>query len=87
MLPLIEARDRFADTKWTARPVLAGDAAPEAAAKDVISPADGSIVGQVLRRRPTRWRGRSMPPRADSRSGRRPRCDPRGDLAPGRRPL
>ena len=47
VLPLIEARDRFADTKWTARPVLAGDAAPEAAAKDVISPADGSIVGQV----------------------------------------
>lgn len=47
VLPLIEARDRFADTQWTARPVLAGDAAPEGPAHDVISPADGSVVGQA----------------------------------------
>ncbi len=46
-LPLIEARDRFAYTRWTAGPVLAGDTAPEGAAKDVVSPADGSIVGQA----------------------------------------
>lgn len=45
--PLIEARDRFADTQWTARPVFFGDAVPEGAAKDVISPADGSVVGRV----------------------------------------
>ncbi len=46
-LPLIEARDRFATTRWTARPILAGDAAPEGPAKDVTSPADGSVVGRV----------------------------------------
>ncbi|MCB2019249.1 MAG: bifunctional proline dehydrogenase/L-glutamate gamma-semialdehyde dehydrogenase PutA [Burkholderiaceae bacterium] len=46
-LPLIEARNRFADTQWTARPVLAGDAPPQGPAKDVTSPADGSVVGRV----------------------------------------
>ena len=46
-LELIEARNRFADTHWTARPVLADDAAPEGAAKAVRSPADGRLVGQV----------------------------------------
>lgn len=47
VLPLIEARNSFAETRWIARPVIAGDAAPEAQAKNVISPADGSLVGQV----------------------------------------
>ena len=47
VLPLIEARDRFAHTQWTVGPVLADDAAPQGVAKDVISPADGSVVGQV----------------------------------------
>ncbi|WP_227817485.1 bifunctional proline dehydrogenase/L-glutamate gamma-semialdehyde dehydrogenase PutA [Nitrogeniibacter aestuarii] len=46
-VPLIEARDRFADTRWTARPVLAGDAPPAGAARPLHSPADGSLVGQV----------------------------------------
>ncbi len=46
-LPLIEARNRFANTQWTARPVLVGDTAPEGVAKDVTSPADGSVVGRV----------------------------------------
>ncbi len=46
-LPLIEARNRFADTQWIARPILAGDAAPQGPAKDVISPADDSVVGRV----------------------------------------
>ncbi|MBK1630303.1 bifunctional proline dehydrogenase/L-glutamate gamma-semialdehyde dehydrogenase [Thiohalocapsa halophila] len=45
--PLIEARNRFAETLWTARPVLADDAAPEGPAREVRSPADGRPVGQV----------------------------------------
>ena len=47
VLPLIEARDGFADTIWTARPILAGDPPPEGPAREVISPADGSVIGQV----------------------------------------
>ncbi|MFD1342581.1 bifunctional proline dehydrogenase/L-glutamate gamma-semialdehyde dehydrogenase PutA [Litorisediminicola beolgyonensis] len=43
--PLLKARDAFAETKWTARPVTADDAAPSGPAKDVLSPADGSVVG------------------------------------------
>ena len=46
-LPLIAARDRFANTQWTARPVLAGDAPPQGPAQDVTSPADGSVIGRV----------------------------------------
>ena len=46
-LELVEARNRFAETRWTARPVLADDAAPEGQARDVRSPADGRLVGHV----------------------------------------
>ncbi|MCB9968239.1 MAG: bifunctional proline dehydrogenase/L-glutamate gamma-semialdehyde dehydrogenase PutA [Geminicoccaceae bacterium] len=48
VLPLLEARDHFARTVWTGRPVTADDAAPEGPARDLTSPADrGSIVGHV----------------------------------------
>ncbi len=46
-LELIEGRNAFADTKWTARPVLADDADPEGPAIEVKAPADGSPVGTV----------------------------------------
>ncbi|MCA1768740.1 MAG: bifunctional proline dehydrogenase/L-glutamate gamma-semialdehyde dehydrogenase PutA [Halomonas sp.] len=48
ILPLLEARERFADTTWTAGPMLAGNPAPQGPARDAISPADGSrVVGTV----------------------------------------
>ncbi|SDL55532.1 L-proline dehydrogenase /delta-1-pyrroline-5-carboxylate dehydrogenase [Franzmannia pantelleriensis] len=48
ILPLLEARDTFADATWTAGPMLVGSPAPQRAARDAISPADGKrVVGQV----------------------------------------
>ena len=48
VLPLLAAREKFADTTWNARPMLAGDPAPKGEARDAISPADKTrVVGQV----------------------------------------
>ncbi|MBB3190272.1 bifunctional proline dehydrogenase/L-glutamate gamma-semialdehyde dehydrogenase PutA [Halomonas cerina] len=48
ILPLLAAREAFADTTWTARPMLAGSPAPQGPARDAMSPADGArVVGQV----------------------------------------
>ena len=48
ILPLISAREAFADTTWTAGPMLAGNPAPQGKARDALSPADTSrVVGQV----------------------------------------
>ncbi|MFO7649564.1 bifunctional proline dehydrogenase/L-glutamate gamma-semialdehyde dehydrogenase PutA [Halomonas campaniensis] len=48
ILPLLEAREGFADATWTAGPMLAGSPAPRGEARDVVSPADTSrVVGQV----------------------------------------
>ncbi|MEQ6917794.1 bifunctional proline dehydrogenase/L-glutamate gamma-semialdehyde dehydrogenase PutA [Halomonas aquatica] len=46
--PLIAARQKFADTTWTAGPMLAGSPAPQGPARDALSPADTSrVVGKV----------------------------------------
>ena len=48
ILPLLKAREAFADTTWTAGPMLAGSPAPRGPARDVVSPADASrVVGKV----------------------------------------
>ncbi|WP_280549992.1 bifunctional proline dehydrogenase/L-glutamate gamma-semialdehyde dehydrogenase PutA [Halomonas sp. 11-S5] len=48
ILPLLKAREAFADTTWTAGPMLAGSPAPQGLARDAVSPADGSrVVGKV----------------------------------------
>ncbi|WP_254275238.1 bifunctional proline dehydrogenase/L-glutamate gamma-semialdehyde dehydrogenase PutA [Halomonas sp. 3H] len=48
ILPLLEAREGFADATWIAGPMLAGSPAPRGEARDVVSPADTSrVVGQV----------------------------------------
>ncbi len=48
ILPLLKARETFADTTWTAEPMLAGSPAPRGPARDVVSPADTSrVVGKV----------------------------------------
>ncbi|AXY40983.1 bifunctional proline dehydrogenase/L-glutamate gamma-semialdehyde dehydrogenase PutA [Halomonas sp. JS92-SW72] len=48
ILPLLEAREGFADATWTAGPMLAGSPAPRGEARDVVSPADTSrVVGRV----------------------------------------
>ncbi|MFC3286122.1 bifunctional proline dehydrogenase/L-glutamate gamma-semialdehyde dehydrogenase PutA [Litchfieldella rifensis] len=48
ILPLLAAREGFADTTWTAGPMLAGSPAPQGPARDAVSPADGSrVVGRV----------------------------------------
>ncbi|MGM0537113.1 MAG: bifunctional proline dehydrogenase/L-glutamate gamma-semialdehyde dehydrogenase PutA [Pseudomonadota bacterium] len=48
ILPLLKAREAFADATWTAGPMLAGNPAPRGPAHDVVSPADTSrVVGQV----------------------------------------
>ncbi len=48
ILPLLAAREEFADATWTAGPMLAGSPAPQGPARDALSPADGSrLVGQV----------------------------------------
>ncbi|XGA79827.1 bifunctional proline dehydrogenase/L-glutamate gamma-semialdehyde dehydrogenase PutA [Halomonas sp. CH40] len=53
ILPLLDARERFADTTWTAAPMLAGSPAPKGPARDALSPADTSrVVGQVYEATP-----------------------------------
>jgi RHH-type proline utilization regulon transcriptional repressor/proline dehydrogenase/delta 1-pyrroline-5-carboxylate dehydrogenase len=48
ILPLLAAREDFAETTWTAGPMLAGSPAPHGTARDAVSPADGSrVVGKV----------------------------------------
>ncbi|WP_431024315.1 bifunctional proline dehydrogenase/L-glutamate gamma-semialdehyde dehydrogenase PutA [Halomonas sp. H5] len=48
ILPLLTARETFADATWTAAPMLAGSPAPQGPARDALSPADGSrLVGRV----------------------------------------
>jgi RHH-type proline utilization regulon transcriptional repressor/proline dehydrogenase/delta 1-pyrroline-5-carboxylate dehydrogenase len=48
ILPLLQAREVFADTTWTAGPMLAGSPAPRGPARDAVSPADASrVVGKV----------------------------------------
>ncbi|EPC01504.1 bifunctional proline dehydrogenase/pyrroline-5-carboxylate dehydrogenase, partial [Litchfieldella anticariensis FP35 = DSM 16096] len=48
ILPLLAAREEFADTTWIAGPMLAGNPAPQGPARDAISPADSSrVVGKV----------------------------------------
>ncbi|MDI5935752.1 bifunctional proline dehydrogenase/L-glutamate gamma-semialdehyde dehydrogenase PutA [Halomonas kalidii] len=48
ILPLLAAREDFADTTWTAGPMLAGSPAPQGPARDAVSPADDSrVVGRV----------------------------------------
>jgi RHH-type proline utilization regulon transcriptional repressor/proline dehydrogenase/delta 1-pyrroline-5-carboxylate dehydrogenase len=48
ILALVAAREAFADTTWTARPMIAGSPTPQGPARDVISPADPDrVVGQV----------------------------------------
>lgn len=46
--PLLAARDAFAETTWTAAPMLAGNPKPQGSPRDAVSPADTSrVVGQV----------------------------------------
>ncbi|TDO15211.1 bifunctional proline dehydrogenase/L-glutamate gamma-semialdehyde dehydrogenase PutA [Halomonas ventosae] len=48
ILPLLKAREGFADATWSAGPMLAGNPAPKGETRDVVSPADASrLVGQV----------------------------------------
>lgn len=48
ILPLLAAREGFAETTWTAAPMLASGAMSEGPVRDVISPADSArIVGTV----------------------------------------
>ncbi|MGR4069697.1 bifunctional proline dehydrogenase/L-glutamate gamma-semialdehyde dehydrogenase PutA [Billgrantia sp. C5P2] len=48
ILPLLAAREAFADKNWSAGPMLAGNPPPQGPARDAVSPADGSrVVGQV----------------------------------------
>jgi RHH-type proline utilization regulon transcriptional repressor/proline dehydrogenase/delta 1-pyrroline-5-carboxylate dehydrogenase len=48
ILPLLAAREKFADRTWTAGPMLAGNPGPQGPARDVTSPADDArVVGAV----------------------------------------
>ncbi|MBD3896965.1 bifunctional proline dehydrogenase/L-glutamate gamma-semialdehyde dehydrogenase PutA [Halomonas sp. ML-15] len=48
ILPLLEARETFADATWTAAPMLVGRPAPQGPARDAVSPADGKrVIGKV----------------------------------------
>ena len=48
ILPLLAAREDFADRQWTGGPMVAGMSAPQGAARDAVSPADpGRVVGQI----------------------------------------
>lgn len=48
ILPLLNAREAFADATWTAGPMLVGSPAPQGPARDTVSPADGSrVIGKV----------------------------------------
>lgn len=46
--PLLEARELWADTQWTARPMIAGQVEPQGQPRNVFSPADPErLVGHV----------------------------------------
>ncbi len=48
ILPLLAAREQFANQRWTAGPMIAGSPAPKGPARDAVSPADGTrIIGTV----------------------------------------
>ncbi len=48
ILPLLAARERFADTTWQAGPMIAGNPASRGTRRNVVSPADRTrIVGEV----------------------------------------
>ncbi|MGB5863322.1 MAG: bifunctional proline dehydrogenase/L-glutamate gamma-semialdehyde dehydrogenase PutA [Sulfitobacter sp.] len=48
ILPLLAAREEFADKKWTGGPMIAGMSAPKGKARDAISPADHDrVVGTI----------------------------------------
>jgi len=48
ILPLLAAREDFADTKWTGRPLVVGHTAPNGPGRDAVSPADANrVVGTV----------------------------------------
>ena len=48
ILPLLAAREEFADTTWTGGPMIAGSPAPKGPAREVHSPADTSrVIGTV----------------------------------------
>jgi RHH-type proline utilization regulon transcriptional repressor/proline dehydrogenase/delta 1-pyrroline-5-carboxylate dehydrogenase len=48
ILPLLEAREAFADATWTAGPMLVGNPAPQGPARDALSPADSKrVIGKV----------------------------------------
>ena len=44
VLPLLSAREAWADATWTAGPMLAGNPEPKGEARDAVSPADNSVV-------------------------------------------
>ncbi|MCB1815713.1 MAG: proline dehydrogenase family protein, partial [Candidatus Competibacteraceae bacterium] len=53
ILPLLTAREDFAEQTWTAGPMLAGNPAPQGPARTIISPADSSrVVGKVYEATP-----------------------------------
>ncbi|PWJ12113.1 bifunctional proline dehydrogenase/L-glutamate gamma-semialdehyde dehydrogenase PutA [Jannaschia seohaensis] len=48
ILPLIAARQEWAEATWNAAPMLVGNPAPKGKARDAVSPADlSTVVGQV----------------------------------------
>jgi RHH-type transcriptional regulator, proline utilization regulon repressor / proline dehydrogenase / delta 1-pyrroline-5-carboxylate dehydrogenase len=48
ILPLLSAREAFADTQWTGGPMVAGMPAPTGQPRDAVSPADPNrVVGQI----------------------------------------
>jgi len=48
ILPLLAAREDWADAQWSAGPMLAGNPEPKGAARDALSPADTTrVVGKV----------------------------------------
>ncbi|WP_311945705.1 bifunctional proline dehydrogenase/L-glutamate gamma-semialdehyde dehydrogenase PutA [Halomonas piscis] len=53
ILPLLSARETFADATWIAAPMLVGAPVPKGTAREAVSPADGSrVVGQVFEATP-----------------------------------
>lgn len=53
ILPLLAAREEFADSKWTGGPMLASSPDPKGTGRDALSPADtGRVVGTVYEATP-----------------------------------
>ncbi|OSP56035.1 bifunctional proline dehydrogenase/L-glutamate gamma-semialdehyde dehydrogenase PutA [Pseudoruegeria sp. SK021] len=53
ILPLLAAREAFADRRWTAGPMIAGNPAPSGAGRKALSPADPNrVVGEVFEATP-----------------------------------